>query len=197
MKQASLSANGDLNRAQLAREFLELVNGLSFLPTDALALEISLALDNLLAAHSDWNNFSNESSHARILQNLVPASGNVPDSVVAKYVRILTMCRIGNGYGVSWIGQPIYDELIGRWQDKHITTFISLVRDAEVASRLDLSKCARNYQNLTARLDTQATNPPVKRALSFLAGFPTVSLGKAGYDSRLVEMLRQLGVSLR
>lgn len=60
------------------------------------------------------------------LATTVPASGNIPDSVSGKYVKVLTMCHIGNGYGVSSGAEPIYNNLINRWQDHQISQFIVL-----------------------------------------------------------------------
>ncbi|HBR75035.1 MAG TPA: hypothetical protein DEA78_15330, partial [Cyanobacteria bacterium UBA11159] len=119
LKHGSFSANGEVSRSNLARDFLTIVSGLAYLPSNTIAVEITDALEALLAAHNGWNNFYNEPSPARLLQAFVPASGNIPDSVLGKYVRILTMCKIGNGYGVSSGAESIYDNLINRWSDRH------------------------------------------------------------------------------
>lgn len=193
LKFASLTANAEVTRAELAREFLQRVDGLSYLPPDALGLEMTTALDALLAAHNGWDNFYNEPPHARMLRSLVPASGDVPDSVVRKYVKVLTMCRIGNGHGVSWAAASVYDNLIAGWGDTEITIFVNLTRDAEVASRLQFASCAQNFQTLATRLQDQATGPRLKRALEFLGKFSTNALGNVGRDSRFQRILNVSG----
>ncbi len=189
LKHATLSANGEASRAKLAREFLELVGGLTYLPPDALSLEISRALDALLAAHHGMNNFYNEPTPARILQSLVPSNGDVPAAVARRYVEALTLCAIGNGHGVSWTAEPVYEELIGRWQDDHAFVFAALVREAEVESRLRHTSCAVNYQKIARRLEGRVVRVPLKRVLDFLATFPANSLGKVANDSRFREAL--------
>lgn len=194
LKQASFSANGETSRARLAREFLELVGGLAYLPPDSLSLEMSRALDALQSAHNGLNNFYNEPPPARILQSLVPSSGVVPDGVAKRYVEVLTACAIGNGYGVSWGAEPIYEELIDRWQDKHVSIFVGLVAEPSIESRLQFGSCASNYQKISRRLEARVVRPPLKRALSYLAEFPTNSLAKAGQDSRFREIRRAAGI---
>lgn len=112
VKQAVLAANGEVERATLAREFFEIVEGTEFLTDETRAAEISMTLDNLNTAHLGLNNFSTEAAPARLLSRHVPPNGNVPRPVQAKYVKVITMCRIGNGYGVSYAAQGIYDDLL-------------------------------------------------------------------------------------
>jgi len=193
LKFASLTANAEVTRAGLAREFLQRVDGLSYLPPDALGLEMTTAVDALFTAHNGWDNFYNEPPHARMLQSLVPASGDVPNSVVRKYVTVLTMCRIGNGHGLSWAAGPVYDSLIGRWRDREIVIFVNLTRDAEVASRLQFTLCAQNFQALANRLHDQATSPRLERALDYLAKFPANALGNVRRDSRFQRILNAVG----
>jgi hypothetical protein len=189
LKHVTLSANGEASRAKLAREFLEQVGGLVYLPTDTLSLEISRALDALLAAHRGVNNFYNEPTPARILQSLVPPNGNVPAAVTRRYVEALTLCAIGNGYGVSWTAEPVYEDLIGRWQDDYAFVFASITREAEVESRLRHTSCAINYQKIARELEGRVVRVPLKRALEFLVSFPTNSLEKVARDSRFQEVL--------
>jgi len=192
MKLASLEANGEASRVKLAREFLELVDGLAYLPPDRLALEISTVLDTLMSVHNGWHNFYNEPTPARQLQRLVPASGEVPSNVVKKYVKTVTMCRIGNGYGISWAAQPIYDDLISRFSDKHVFWFINLVRDTEFGSRLQFPQCAQHYQTLASQLERRVVNPQLKQALNFIAGFPSDKLRHIKSDARFQQILKRI-----
>jgi hypothetical protein len=192
LKHTSLKTNADVARAKLAHEFLDLVGGLAFLSPDTLALEVSTALDALLTAHNGWDNFHHEGPHAQRLKSLIPASGEVANNVVRKYVKVLTMCRIGNGYGVSWNGRPIYDELIIRWQDRHIALFVGLATDIEVASRLSLTKCAHNYKDLAKKLEVNATNAQLKAIIDFIKDFPNDKMGSLAKDARYQKMLQDL-----
>lgn len=194
LKFATLEANGEVARAKLAREFLDLVDGLSYLPSSRLALEISTALSGLMTAHSGWDNFHNEPTPARMLRGLVPASGEVPPAVVKQYIKTLIMCRVGNGYGygISLAAQPVYDELIGRFSDKHIYWLIELVADSEFASRLPLGKCSEHYQALAVQLEQKAVNAQLKLALHFIGTFPTNSLHNIRADSRFQQVRKAI-----
>jgi len=163
---------------------------LAYLPANTIAIEITSALDALLAAHNGWHNFYHEPSPARLLQSFVPASGNVPDSVSGKYVKVLTLCHIGNKHGVSSAADSIYTNLINRWQDSQISQFIRLTRDSEIASRLQFTSCQSRYQKLASRLIDQATHSNVKLALEFIRDFPTKKLDRIGNDSRFQTILK-------
>ncbi len=47
---AAYSANGDVARKAAAKEFLDQVGGLSYLPSDSSAVELNEQLDNLADA---------------------------------------------------------------------------------------------------------------------------------------------------
>jgi hypothetical protein len=192
LKHGSFLANAEVSRANLASDFLTIVDGLAYLPANTIAIEITSALDTLLTAHNGWHNFYNEPSPARLLQSFVPANGNIPDSVSGKYVKVLTMCYMGNGYGVSSGAEPIYSNLINRWQDNQISQFIRLTCDPEIASRLQFTPCQNRYHKLASELVNQATHPNVKQALEFITYFPIEKLNKIGYDSRFQDTLKTL-----
>jgi hypothetical protein len=100
------------------------------------------------------------------------------------------MCHIGNGYGISSGAEPIYSNLINRWQDNQISQFIRLTRDSEITSRLQFTSCQKRYQKLASRLVDQATHPNVKLALEFIRDFPTEKLDRIGNDSRFQTILK-------
>ncbi len=190
LKFATLEANGEVSRAKLAREFLELINGLSYLPSSRLELEISAALDALMTAHNGFNNFYSEPGPARLLQRLVPASGEISANVIKKYVKTMVMCKIGNGYGICWAAEPVYDDLIGRFSDKFIFWFINLLHDAEFTSRLRLGKCSQRYQSVATNLQPKVVNAQLKQAVAFVSGFPTVSMHSIGADVRFQQIFK-------
>ena len=192
LKQATLSVNGEKARANLAREFIELVGGLEFLTDETRTAELSTIIDDLMTAHHGLNNFHTEHSPAKLLFRLV-RKGNVPKAVLNKYVKAVTMCRIGNGYGISWAARGYYDKMIVRFSESHILEFINLAHDSEVASRLQLSSCAAEYQALAATLNERAVKPRLKEILRFIEKSPSnriSDLKKSGKYTRLRRTLR-------
>ena len=192
VKQATLAANGEVTRANLAREFIEIVDGLGFLSDSTLSSEISTALDNLAMAHNGWNNFHTEPAPARLLHHLVPDSGDVPRAVLSKYVKTVTMCHIGNGSGISWAADDYYHDLLTRFSDNHILTFINLVRDAEVASRLRFRMCAARFQALAATLNERAVRPRLKEVLTFIEDYHQTRLHNIPSDSGFNQLRQAL-----
>ncbi len=72
LKYSSFEVNGEVSRKDLGNNFLENVQGLSYLPDDTLALKLNEALDALLNVHNGWNNFHNEPIPAKLVRSLVP-----------------------------------------------------------------------------------------------------------------------------
>jgi hypothetical protein len=190
LKFATLEANGEISRAKLAREFLDLVDGLPYLPGSRLELEISTALDALMSAHNGYNNFYNEPGPARQLQRLIPPSGEVSANVIKRYVKTVVMCKIGNGSGICWAAEPTYDDLISRFSDKFIFWFADLPLDAEFSSRLLLGKCADRYLAVASSLYMKVVNAQLKQVLQFILNMPANKLHNLGTQSQFQQLLK-------
>jgi len=198
---AVFSANGEIGRRDLARQFLEAVDGLSYLPGDTLAVEIDAALNDLGNAHYAYNNFYNEPPHARALAAFIPLSGDVPLAVEQRYVKTLTLCRVGNGYGVSWAALPTYEELVARFSDRHMAVFVVLVgRDGEIASRLQSTQCADACRQLAAGMLGRTANVLLKRGLEMVVeadgGNISVLRHQAKYKQAARDLNAQFGGNL-
>lgn len=191
LKQATLAANGQKARANLAREFIEIVGGFEFLTDDTRAGEMSTILDDLMMAHHGLNNFHTESVPARLLFRLA-RKGNLPKAVLKKHVKTVTMCRIGNGYGVSWSGRRYYNKMIARFTEPHILEFVNLVYDPEVASRLRLSSCADAYQALATTLKERAVKPRLKEVLRFIEKCPSGEVSGLKENAKYRRLRRTL-----
>ena len=192
IKQATLAVNGEVPRSNLAREFIEVVGGLEFLPDSTLSPEISMALDNLVTAHDGWNNFRAEAAPARLLHRLVPVTGRVPVPILKKYVKTLTMCTIGNGFGVSRSAQEYYDDLISRFSDNDILAFVNLVGDQETASRLQFPGCAQRFKSLAAGLSERVVRPRLKEILTFIEGYDPIQLKNISSDAGFNQLRKNL-----
>ncbi len=168
IKYATWSVNGDLPRKKLAREFLETVDGLSYLTEDELVVEMTESLHLLKNNHFNWNNFYNEPPFAKLIKKYIPDNGKVPDAIRREYVKTLFLCRIGNGYGVSSGAEPIYDQLIGKFTDNEIIVFLTLFSDIEVQSQLQCSDCQKNLRAIISVLKTHTSNSSILRVFDFI-----------------------------
>ena len=193
LKQATLAVNGQKARADLAREFIEVVGGFEFLTDETRAAEMSMLIDDLMTAHNGFNNFYSEPVPARLLFRLA-RPGHVPKIVLKKYVKAVTMCLIGNGYGVSSSAMIYYNRMLKRFAEVHVLEFINLVYDPEVASRLQLSSCADRYQALAATLNQRVVKPRLKEILSFIGKLPSNEVKSLKDSARYGRLRRTLRV---
>ncbi|MFC4125209.1 hypothetical protein [Nocardia rhizosphaerae] len=136
IKLARFRANGDADRAQRARDLLDLVDGTAYLPESDREAELAQALDDLTNAHEGWNNFYQEPPVAQRLLNLVGKYGQVPARISSTYVRQLVYVFLTNGSGTAWSADPIYKELIGKFDGGQAAIALRVFDDSKIASRL-------------------------------------------------------------
>ena len=168
LKYAKWAVNGDIPRKTAAHEFLETVNGLSYLSEDVLSVELAEALHLLYDTHKGWNNFYNEPPFAKLIKKYIPQNGLIPETIRHEYVKVIFLCRIGNGYGVSTLAEPIYDELIGKFTDKEIIEFLELFNDIDIVSQLNCTNCQRNLRDILYVLKSHTSNSIVLRGIEFI-----------------------------
>jgi len=189
LKYSTFAANAEIERKTLAHEFLTLVNGLSYLPQDTLAIEINEKINNLFSAHIGLNNFYNEPPHAKILKAYIPDTGKIPESVRKNYVKTIIMCRIGNGYGVSWAACGYYDALIDKFQEPEIKQVVFLVFDNDVSSRLQFTDCARRYKEICQKLVGRTVNQRLQNAFDLITNSTEAQLPNIGKMSEMKRIL--------
>lgn len=170
IRHETFASHGEVARRSLASQFLTLVQGMAYLPESRRSAMIKVALDALDTAHEGMNNFYNEPAHVGVLADLIPNSGRVPVGVERLYVRVLTKCRIGNGYGVSDAARPTYDKLISGWSERHMTIFVGLPKqDSEIASHLRYGSCPANFKGIAQGLSGRTGNRLILRCLDLIS----------------------------
>jgi hypothetical protein len=189
LKHANFAANGDVDRKRLAHEFLDLVDGLSYLPETDLALEIQDKVARLEAAHDGWDNFCNEPPIARQLRKFIPGTGKVPSQVNENYVRVLIRCRVGRTSGVSRGAQPIYDELIDLFDEPQIRAVAASLAATEVTSRLANLRCAGEFRAIISKLRVKAVALPIQRVLEAIASASAPQLYGLHMDTQFQRLV--------
>jgi hypothetical protein len=192
LKYANFAANGDVDRKKLAHDFLDLVDGLAYLPKTDLALEIQDKIMRLESAHDGWDNFYNEPPIARQLRKYVPNTGEIPSQVNDEYVRVLVRCRVGRTSGVSLAAAPIYDDLFDLFDEPQLRAFVQTLAAPEVTSRLGDSGCASRFQQLVARLQPKAVGQGMQRVLAQIAGATPQQLTGLWNDTRFKRLVAAL-----
>ena len=104
MKYGRLVANADHDQAALARELLDSVDAVAYLPEVELPTYLN-AVDELLRAHRGSEQLPDEPSRARLLEATV-GDRPVPDAVRTPYVLGLIEVFLTNGHGVAWNAEP-------------------------------------------------------------------------------------------
>ncbi|MBD8708452.1 hypothetical protein IFT47_17620 [Pseudomonas sp. CFBP 13711] len=185
----TFAENGENVRKVLAHEFLQGVGGLGYLSPDSLAVEMSACITALFNAHSGFNNFHNEPAHARNLSAYVPANGQIPESVRVPYVNTLVMARIGNGYGISEMAVPKYQDMISRFGEEEFVVFVRLLTDRQIQARLALRNCSSLFKQLAMNFLPLTANQVTKNALSAIVGSTDQHLPNLGRETSYVRIL--------
>jgi len=189
VKYATFASNGENDRKDAANEFLTTVNGLPFLPKDTLAVEISEKVNNLYLAHTGFNNFHNEPSHARLLDSYISQTGAIPDSVRKVYVKAVVMAKIGNGHGVSDMATSYYDNMLTKFGEAEIKEFISLLLDREFSSRVLLTSCRYGFKNLTTYFQSRTSNQVSIQLIQMILSATDQQIPNLGKDSRFTQLI--------
>lgn len=168
IKYRTFSANAEIQRRDYAKEFIDFVDGLVYLPPETFQLEFGQAIKNLYNAHISFNNFHNEPPYARLITKYVPDSGDIPKELRYEYVKTIVMCTIGNGYGVSNMASSYYDSMINKFQDKEMYYFCYLPKYREFSSRLQLPDCKKRYKELAVKFKAITTNTKILTILELI-----------------------------
>jgi len=190
VKLARFRANADNDRATRARELLDLVDGAAYLPENERAAELAQALQELYDTHLAWNNFHNEPAVAGRLQNLVGRYGNVPAQLVETYVTMVVYIFLTNGSGEAWGADPIYKDLIGRFDSDQASLALRTFANTVISSRLQLDLPRTKWTELLGLIAPKLTGRRDRNLLESVVAF-TGTPDQLALDSDLKRQLDQ------
>lgn len=188
---AQFAASGDQERKNLARQFLNAVGGLAYIPDDLRAAEISTAMQDLLAAHRGLNNFYSEPALARRLASLVQPPAKIPAVVAEDYVVGLVEVFLTNGNGIAFNAEPVYMTLLSQLDAEHALTALLSFRNNTIASRLQFALCGKQFRKLLAVVRRIVTTPAVIELIDEIEHF-SGPLENVGLDSKIRLKLRNV-----
>lgn len=145
VRQARFKASLDQEQADLAREFLSSVEGLSYLSEDVRVGEIDTILDELRRVHEGMDNFYLEPPVAKRLADLI-GTQDIPAGVESKYVESLVLIFLGRASGVSWNADEIYEELITSFTPTQAARALFVLSGAETAGILNYAKPREKFE---------------------------------------------------
>lgn len=176
LKYAYFSANAEIGKRNLAKQFLTVVSGLGYLTEDQLAIDIKESLDSLLSSHTGFNNFYTEEPHAKTLSKYIPNTGGIPSSVRAYYVKVIVICKMGNSYGVSYSAEPYYDTMIEKFQTTEIIELLRLLNDKEIVVLIDSENRANRFKEILNSVKDKTSDIKVKKAIKTVLDSSTIDM---------------------
>lgn len=150
-------ANGDQEQAELARQLIDLAEGATYLPSEERAWELDGALDDLIDAHNGWSNFYTEPPIARRLQELVGQHGDVPEALSRKYVLGIIEAFLSNGNGIAINADPIYRDLIARFNPQQASLALRAFTDPTIVSKLQQKLPQEQWNELLGLIESKLT----------------------------------------
>lgn len=175
-----LRKNGEVSKKEECQKFLEVVGGLAYKDEDSLAGELIEKLENLYRAHFNGNNFYNEYPHAKALTDSLPATGKVPRASRAMWVKVISICYVGNGHGyyngVDEQALPYYQTYVNNFTESEAVEFIKLFHEPEFTSPLVRTVPDKRVRELAAILKAKHANVHLQRALDLVITAPTKTL---------------------
>lgn len=174
--------NGEVTKKQACQKFLEIVDGLKYKDEDSLAGELIEKLENLRQAHFGKDNFYNEYPHAKALDSSLPKTGIIPLAASSTWVKIISICFIGNGYGyrqgVDEQALPFYEKYVNNFTEKESFEFVKLFSDYEFTSSLERVVPDKRVRELAKNLKERHSNVYLQRALELIIAAPPKTLHK-------------------
>ncbi|MEU6219067.1 hypothetical protein ABZ845_16320 [Streptomyces sp. NPDC047022] len=165
-------ANGDQSQAVLARQLIDLVAGATYLPSEERAWELDGALDELIDAHNGWSNFYTEPPIARRLQELVGQHGDVPEGLSRKYVLGIVEVFLTNGNGIAINADPIYRDLIARFNPQQASLALRSFTDNVIVSKLQQTLPQSHWNELLGLIENKLTGRDDRELFDAIRVFP-------------------------
>ena len=159
---ATFIANNENYAKNSSKRFLELVGGLSYLPDSVKIPQIRSVLERLWEAHYGLNNFYNEPSIARELRTIIGEHGDVPNALNYQYVRTIVNVFLTNGNAEAWNANPIYIELIKKFDVKQTYLALTSFRDDTIKSKLQFHISRKKFEEMLSYLELNITAEGIK-----------------------------------
>ena len=188
--------NGEVLRKEATETFLKTVGGLQYRDEDSLAGELIEKLETLKRVHFGWDNFYNEYPHARALEDSLPITGAVPRAARGQWVKVNSICFIGNGLGyregVDESAAILYNKYIDRFTEAEAIDFLHLFNDIEFSSILNRKKTDERVRKLAILLKNKHPNVHIKRALDLIIEAPELTIHKIDNTTAFKRALQSL-----
>ena len=190
IKYSQFQINNDQLKARMAREFLQIVDGETYLPESIKVVELENELENLHMAHKTMNNFYTEPTYAKQIKRLVWEKP-IPNQITKMYVMIIVSVYLTNGYGITWGSEDIYNELIDNFTQVQFLLAVTSFTSDEISSKLQFDLCQKQYLKLIRKAKDNVTSPQLLDLIYSIETFqkPLWSLKE---DPHIIQQINQL-----
>ncbi len=168
LKYAHFAANSNQHEKKLARQFLQKVNGESYIPDELRAVEVDNTIDSLLSAHRGFNNFYNEPPFARQLLRILGDPMKIPKIVEKKLIYSIVETFLTNGNGIAVNANEIYIDILSKL-DAHQASIAALsFTEKSISSRLQFRISERKFKEMLEIVKPSITSPPVNDLINYI-----------------------------
>lgn len=194
IKYGKYSINNYTDEEKLAREFLEIVDGQSYIPEKIRASEIDSAINELLIAHRGNNNFYSEPAYARELNRLI-GEGGIPDSIKNDFILALVEVYLSNGNGIAWNAEGIYIHLLSQLDADAALNAILSIYNTRIMSLLSNSSLRKSqYISMVNLLKPKITSKTAIELIDLILDFrgPIENIHLDSHFKKLSEPLLKI-----
>lgn len=164
--------NLDRDKERLGVEFLNSVNGRQYETIPAKTIQLDQLAEKLEDTHNAWDNFHHEPTVMREIMRFITRSADIPMAVMPRLVKVVLLCRLGNGVsyrdGISPGAVPLYDHFLSMLDDNAIVECILALFRPEINPHLATSQGQRHLATVLRILRKVAVADSVKQVLDYL-----------------------------
>lgn len=182
--------NNNQVEAELARNFLQIVDAESYIPETIRSAELKIALEDLENAHYTINNFYFEPLYAKQVKNLV-GDNEVPSAVNKTYVLVITNAFLTNRNGVALNANGIYIDMIKKFSQSQMFIAISSFTEDKISSKLQFSLCKKQYLDLLDIAEKNVTAPLLLDFINDLRNYK-YPYSDMRNDGKIMQKLKKL-----
>lgn len=183
MKYGSIRINGEKEKGKFAFDFIEIVNGQKYIPSDLKASEIQNILSQLRSANDGINNFYIEPALAEQLSTFIDENSSVPTSVEDSYIKVLIYCYVTNGNGIAWEANDIYENLIKQFSSSQSLKALLSFTDNEINGKFTNKLCTTQFKKMLGLIQPNVVQNKFNDLLEFILQF-NGPLNKIQNDAR-------------
>jgi len=191
---ARFKASLDIAQAELAKEFLQSVDGSSYLPEDVRAAEIDVLLDRLHGAHLGMNNFYNEPPIAKELATYIGALP-VPPGVRAKYADGIVDAFLARSSGIAFAADGLYEQMLLSMTPGEANLALLYATGADASSKYIGEIPKKQLDRLVTILTPKLVSRPAQALMANVNAF-TGPRQSMAIDSKMVDLRNKLAITL-